>query len=176
MSSPRIPLHIQHLLQERSDGLSKSVGGEPALGQGMHSPAGAVAEWTADMAFEAKQFAPGIVHDYRVDINRTSGNQIFRRYHTGMLDVDAACAVVIEILDQARDNNYHVQPLTDLQKLILSVIFPSVFNFMDPVVAEKMRAAQMNLSPQECQLIAVKVTKHLAEIMNYILSTSGTAA
>lgn len=173
-TSPRIPLHIQKLMQESE--MKKSVGGEPALGQGLHSPAGAVAEWTSDMAFEAKQFAPGIVHDYRVDINRTSGNQIFRRFHNGQLDVDAAKAVVIEILDQARDNNYHIQPLTDLQQLILSVIFPSVFNFMDPVVAEKMRAAQMNLSPQECQLVAIKVVQHLAQIMNYVVSTSGTSA
>jgi hypothetical protein len=154
--------------------LNKSLGdSEPALHQGYQSPAGLVSEWVSDVACQPMHYAPGIVHDYRVDINRTSGNQVFRRYHDGTLDVMAAKHVVIEVIEQARNG---VQPLTDLQKLILSVIFPGVFNFEDPLVVEKMRAAQMNLSLDECQLVAVKVAQHLAEAMKFIVTTSGTSA
>lgn len=168
MTSPRIPLNVQKLMAEKS--LNKSTS---ALNQGSASPAGDVMEWVADSAFQTETRPAGIQSDYRVDIFRTSGNQVFRRYHDGRLDIEAAKNVVVEVVNKVK---WGVTPPTDMEKLILSVYFPDVFDFMDPIVAAKMRAAQMNLSQQEIQLVATLVAKHFNEVMTQTLSTSGTSA
>ena len=167
MSQPRIPLNVQKMLhdQQQSD-IQKSQG------QGTHVP-NAVLDWVADHSVNGADLPNEQRGQYRVDVNRVSGNQVFRRYHDGTLDIENAKNVIVDVVEKAKGG---VWPLTDLDRLILSVAFPSVFNFEDPFLAAKIRTAQVNLSEDEVRLVAAKVALHFHQVMATTNSTLGTGA
>lgn len=146
----RVPLHLQ-----------KSLTG---------STQETVASWVADVSCKPVERAASVHGDYRVPVGRASGNRVFRRYHDGSLDVDAAAALVVDLVNQLKRG---VLPLTDTDKVILSVHFPDVFDFMDPIVAAKFRIAQFDLTQEECNIVSAKVSLFLLQAMQAAHSNTG---
>lgn len=124
-----------------------------------------ITDWAKDEAsnIPVKQASSG--GDYRMPTDRTRGCEVFRRYMNGQLDLDYAKNVVIDCLHTYKDG---VQ-LTDMEQLILSFCFPAVFNFVDPVIASKMKMLQFRLQDYELFQIQMAVADHLAAEMNYTM-------
>jgi hypothetical protein len=144
---PNIPLHLQHRM-----GLRKALSGGSAE-----------EDLTDYKQTEVVVSTDHIAADYRVPVGRAYGNQLFRRNHDGSLDVDSARDSVLTVLSKVRHKAY----LTDFEKLILSSVFPGVFQFYDPMVASKMASVQLQISMQERQDIAILVSAHMAEELNW---------
>lgn len=174
MPQPKIPLNIQKLYRDMLEPVTKST----ALDQGEQSPAGAVMDWVADQSCSAPVRPAVIQSDYRVDIFRRSGNQMFRRFHDGSLDIEAATIKVLAIVEKAKDQEKMQSKglLTDMDLIVLSVYFPGLHEYAYPLVAAKMAMSQLNLTPQEAQLVASRVALRLSQIMQNIKDTSGTNA
>lgn len=107
--------------------------------------------------------------DYRAPHERVNGNEVFRRFPDGSLDIDAAKHVVLDCLKTVKEQG----PITDLQKVILCVFIPQVFNYIDPVVADKMRVIHCRLSPYEVISVTGEVFLHLSEEVAYMRSVRG---
>lgn len=108
---------------------------------------------------------PAIVQgDYRVPVGRTLGNVVFRRDVNGQLDIDYAKNLIVDCIHKQKDDE---SQLTDLERLLLSITYPTVFNYVDAVVAAKMRIIQFHLQDFEVQKICMAVADHLLEEMHY---------
>lgn len=95
---------------------------------------------------------------------RTFGNVLFRRYPDGTLDVQHAVDTIMDILRLHRDKS----PLTDLQKMALGCVFPTVFaTDMDEAMIESMRRVHLKLSPMEAVAIAMRVGAEVKEQLNF---------
>lgn len=111
----------------------------------------------------------GVVSSYRTPADRTSGNDTFRRYPDGTLDVEYAKHKVVDMLHRLKDG----QPLTELEKCILTCCFPAATPFMDAGVADNLRAVNLRIAPEEMLAISMKVASHLAAEMNYNAGQGG---
>jgi hypothetical protein len=144
----RIPLHLQALAQLKKAIAADSM--EPDL-----------TNW--------KQTEPLVSVDhiqtnFPVPVGRANGgNTVFRRNLDGSLDIDSAASTIIDVLQKVRHKGY----LTDFEKLILSAIFPGVFSFYDPVTAAKMATVKLGASPAEMQGVALVISAHMAEELNW---------
>lgn len=163
-----IPLNIQKKLAELKSHLSKGGPTAPA-----DSSPDVVQQWVDDQCCAVQVMTPGVHGDFRVPTGRASGNQLFRRYSDGTLDIDAAKDVVVDVIIKLK---HGVQPLTDLEKLVLTLHFPSVFNFYDPLVAAKMAAHHLNLSMHEKMMISAKVAQVLQDSMESLISGTGVSS
>ena len=107
--------------------------------------------------------AVGTVHGpvYRRPLDRESGNELFRRYPDGTLDMDAACHVIIDAIHRVRDGG----PLTGIEMTALSCCFPSAFSAVDQGMSSARRAVSLRLSDSERVQLSLKVATHLAEEM-----------
>ena len=65
----------------------------------------------------------GVQSSYRTPADRVNGNQLFRRYTNGSLDVKWAMHQVVDALHRAKESGGHDQ-LNSLEKVALSVLFP----------------------------------------------------
>ena len=136
------------------------------------APGATPTSWVADQSCDTVTPPPGVQSDYRVDINRVSGNQVFRRYKNGQLDTDAARDMVLEVVYKAKSK---IAFLTDLEKIVLSVYFPGVFDFLDERVAAKISAHQLNLTPQEIAIVSTKVAIALQDHMLAAITQTGVS-
>lgn len=109
---------------------------------------------------------------YRMPLDRECGNYMFRRYMDGSLDLSYACHKVIDAIHQAKDSG-GADVLNSLQKVALSVLFPNSFDFVDSAMVPQIASVQLRLSPEEVQLIRMKVAAHLAEEMNWNAGRGG---
>ena len=139
----RIPLNLQNLHKALPDAV--------------------MTDWVEAQDDQTYQIAPGVNSDYRTPFGRSNGNVVFRRYLDGSLDIDGAKHIIIDVLRKTRN----LLPITDLEKLILNTVFPTVFPFMDAVVAMKMANVQFQLTPNELQDVAMAIAGHLAEELNF---------
>lgn len=106
---------------------------------------------------------------YNAPHGRMLGNQLFRRYPNGNLDLDAAKHVVVDILHKVKDKGY----LTELEKLVLNCMFPMAFSDVDPRLSEPLIRVQLKLAPWEIDLVAHAVSAHLVAEMNYNAGLGG---
>lgn len=143
---PNIPLHIQARMR-------KSISIDGMVGDST--------DVTVDAQREVVHGQPG--PDYRVPVGRNRGNLIFRRWQDGRLDVESAASEVISILAKVRAYG----PITDFEKILLTVAFPGIFSFSDRNIAAKMLTAQGTITVAEMQEIAMVVASRLAEEENY---------
>jgi hypothetical protein len=102
--------------------------------------------------------------EYQVPAGRTLGNTVFRRDINGTLDLDYAKHYVVDCIHKYKDDT---SQLTDLEKLVLSTFFAPVFDYVDPVVAAKMRVIQFRLQDYEVFQISQAVAMHLEAEMVY---------
>lgn len=113
--------------------------------------------------------ASTIEQQYRAPMGRVNGNEVFRRYPNGDLDLDNAKHVVVDIIHKVKDKG----DLTELEKLILGCLFPLMFPFVDSRLAASLTSVQLRLVPWECALIHQLVADHLTAEMSYNAGIGG---
>jgi hypothetical protein len=113
---------------------------------------------------------------YRTPIDRVSGNEFFRRYLSGELDMGYAVSKVVDAIHRAKDGG-GVDQLNNEEKTCLSILFPQQFHGMDNAyVSGTIAAVQLRIQPEEIAAIRVEVAKHVQEEMNYNAGRGGGSA
>ena len=108
----------------------------------------------------------GVLSSYRTPAGRVNGNELFRRYPNGMLDVTWAMHQVIEALHRAKQSAGHDQ-LNSMEKVALSVLFPQSFGYVAPGMVIAVATVQLRLSPLEIIQIREAVARHIGEEANW---------
>lgn len=124
---------------------------------------------STDYTFTEDVGAMNMGPQYNAPQGRVLGNQLFRRYPNGMLDLDGAKHTVVDIIHKVKDQG----PLTELEKLVLGCIFPLVFPFVDGRLSESLTRVQLKLAPWEIDQIAHAVSAHLTAEMSYNAGIGG---
>ena len=115
----------------------------------------------------------GVVSSYRAPSDRVNGNVVFRRYPDGSLDIPAAANCVIDMVHRVQESDNSSGFLTNQEELILSVCFPRVFQFVDSGLLDRMREVNLRITADEAVLVAMKVSAHLKEELNYNAGNGG---
>ena len=116
---------------------------------------------------------PGVVSSYRAPTDRVNGNQVFRRYPDGSLDIDYAANKVIDMVHRVKESDNSSGFLTNQEELTLSVCFPRLFNFVDISLLDRMREVNLRITADEAVLVAMKVSAHLKEELNWNAGSGG---
>lgn len=109
------------------------------------------------------------VSSYRTPVERVNGNVMFRRYLDGRLDMDYAVGKVLEAVHKLKEGVI----LSEQEKVALSVVYPTVFTYVDAGVVDSVRSVNLKLSLEETALIALKVAAQLAEELNWNAGLGG---
>lgn len=104
---------------------------------------------------------------YRTPNDRVSGNEMFRRYADGTLDIEYASNKVITAIH----NTSVGIVLTGIEQTALSCLFPQNFSYVDAGVSAATRAVNLKISPLESLQIQARVSKHLTHELEYMLSS-----
>lgn len=113
----------------------------------------------------------GVQSNYRVDSGRVNGNEMFRRYLNGSLDMDYACQQVIDAVHRVK---HGAAPLYSQEAVALQVLFPMSFHGeLDPSMVAAVASVNLSLVPEETAMIRMKVAAHLSEEMNYNAGLGG---
>ena len=132
-----------------------------------------VTDYRQEMDADIQISASGPQSSYRTPDDRINGNVMFRRYLNGKLDMDHACANVIDAINRYKEKDV---PCYTQEYVALQVIFPTAgfdFEHMDPGMLSAVSAVNLKLLPQEVLLIRAKVTAHLAEVLNWNAGLGG---
>ena len=148
MTDSKIPFHIQKALS----------GG---------SPEEALTDYR--QTEPATMVVSGVTSSYRTPANRATGNDVFRRYQDGALDISYAKDKVVDMIHAVKDGH----SITEVEKCILTCCFPEVFYFVDPDVAANLMRINLRITPQEMVAIAMAVAAHLSEEANYNAGMGG---
>ena len=114
----------------------------------------------------------GVCASYRSPSDRVNGNALFRRYPNGDLDIVSAVHCVVDALHRAKESG-GMDQLNSLEKVALSVLFPTQFTDMDPMMVSSVAAVQLRLSPLEIMQVRGTVARHLAEELNWNAGRGG---
>lgn len=144
---PRVPIRFiesnKELLKSRSAGQrlggTDHVKGEVAASQGFVQPT------------------------YRTPPDRVNGNILFRRNPDGTLDYEYAMHKVVDAIRKVKDG---IAP-TSLEQAALSCCFPGTFRYIDPGVVDSVRRVNLKITPEESVILAMKVAKHLQDMMDF---------
>lgn len=109
---------------------------------------------------------------YRTPPDRVCGNEFFRRYISGVLDLKYAVNKVVDALHRAKDSG-GVDQLNNEEKTALSILFPMQFTFIDSSMTAQVAATQLRISPLECETIRQAVASHIQEELNYNAGRGG---
>ena len=112
---------------------------------------------------------------YRTPLDRVNGNEFFRRYIGGQLDLAYACEKVVWALARAKDGG-GINQLNTEEQTALGILFPAQFPVMDSGMVGAVAAVHNRLSPMEMQAIRQGVAAKLQEIMNYNAGRGGGSA
>lgn len=118
-------------------------------------------------------YPAGVVPTFRAAPDRVNGNAVFRRYPDASLDIDYAANKVIDMVHRVQESDNSSGFLTNQEELILSVCFPRVFNFVDTSLLERMRDINLRITADEAALVAMKVSAHLKEELNWNAGSGG---
>lgn len=150
---PRKPVRF---VESNQDLLKSQEGG--MAGQRLGGTDYSEAEQVSELSFGKP------VNSYRTPVDRTRGNEMFRRYIDGRLDVEWAAHMVIDALHKFRDG---VAPLTSQEKALLSILFPANLAFLADGIVDIVRTVNMRLLPGEAELLSNKVAHHIAEEIHW---------
>lgn len=116
----------------------------------------------------------GVLSSYRTPADRINGNEMFRRYPGGELDIACALHKLVDALRRVKQSGGHDQ-LNSLEKVALSVLFPQSFSYVDQSMIASVSAVQLRLSPLEIIQLREAVARHLAEEMNWNAGLGGSS-
>lgn len=121
--------------------------------------------------YEVTESAPVAVPEpqFRAPGDRNLGNLLFRRFPNGMVDVENAKMVVVDIIHKVKD----LVPLTELEHVVLGCFFPGQFPYVAPGLVEQLSAVQLRLSPLEMSMISEAVAAHLSAEMSWNAGAGG---
>lgn len=111
---------------------------------------------------------------YRTPHDRVNGNEFFRRYISGALDLKYAVAKVVDALHRAKDGG-GIDQLNNEEKTALSIMFPMQFAFIADNMAAQVAAVHMRLAPAEIEAIRQGVASHIEEELNYNAGRGGSS-
>lgn len=100
---------------------------------------------------------------YRIAPDRVNGNEIFRRYPDGSLDIDYAAMKVVDAIHIVVNGG----PLNSEQKVTLGCLAPDSFNFFDRNMADHVLRTTLRISVLECVSIMERVATHIEEERAY---------
>ena len=151
---PRIPINIQKALSggTAEDELSNYKQNDPVA---------------------VPEYPSGVHATYNAPADRVNGNQVFRRYPDGSLDINTAANQVLDMVHRVQSSDNSSAFLTNQEELILSVVFPRVFAFVDSSLLDRMREVNLRITPEENALVAMKVSAHLKEEINWNAGNGG---
>jgi hypothetical protein len=112
---------------------------------------------------------------YRTPVDRVNGNEFFRRYIDGSLDLSYCVAKVVDAIHRAKDSATANQLNTE-EETALSILFPMQFNYIDSGMVLTVSAVQMKLTPLETIEVRRAVAAHLQEELNYNAGMGGSSA
>jgi hypothetical protein len=115
------------------------------------------------------------VQTYRTPVGRLNGNEFFRRYMDGSLDIKYAASKVIDALHRSKDGG-GVDQLNSEEKVCLSVLFPEVFMEVDAAIVSTVAAVQLKITVDEMYAIKQLVARHVQEELNYNAGRGGNSA
>lgn len=111
----------------------------------------------------------GVVPQFRAPGDRNIGNVLFRRNPDSTLDLEAAKHVVVDMIHKVKDQ----LPLTELEKTTLGVFMPTIFEYVDPRLAQSLMAVHLRVTPWEIELVNHLVAAHLLAEMSYNAGLGG---
>jgi hypothetical protein len=112
---------------------------------------------------------------YRTPIDRVSGNEFFRRYLDGRLDIKYAVGKVVDALHRAKDGG-GVDQLNNEEASCLRLLFPMPFHDMsNAAVCGTIAAVQFRISELEKEQIRRAVSSHIQEELNYNAGLGGNS-
>jgi len=113
-----------------------------------------------------------IEENYRTPTGRVNGNELFRRYLDGRLDIKYAVHKVVDALHKYRE---HAVPLYTQELVALQILFPEVISdgLIDPSMVSAVAGVNVKITPQERELIRIKVASHIAEEINWNAGMGG---
>lgn len=112
---------------------------------------------------------------YRTPPDRMCGNEFFRRYINGVLDLRYAVDKVVDALHRAKDGG-GVDQLNNEEKTALGILFPMQFATVDSSMTLQVAAVQLKITPVEMEAIRQAVAAHLQEELNYNAGRGGSSA
>ena len=118
-------------------------------------------------------YASGVDSTFRAPMDRANGNVVFRRYPDGSLDIASAADKVLDMVHRVQENGNSSAFLTNQEELILSVVFPTAFSFVDSSLLDRMREVNLRITADEAFLVAMKVQAHLKEELNWNAGQGG---
>jgi len=104
--------------------------------------------------------------------SRENGNELFRRYLNGVLDLEHAKHCVLDALRRFKDKGI----LNTQEAAALQILFPGVAQFqghIDPGMVAAYRAVNLKITPEESIAISVAVSAHVAEQRNWNAGRGG---
>ena len=155
---PRLPLHVQQNLQ-------KALSGGSAEEE--------LSNYKQNAPEEVPAYPAGVVPTFRAAPDRVNGNAVFRRFPDGSLDIAYAANKVIDMVHRVQESDNSGAFLTNQEELTLSVVFPRVFAYVDVSLLDRMREVNLRITADEAVLIAMRVSSHLKEEMNWSAGNGG---
>lgn len=154
---PRVPVRF---LIDNHDLLKSQAGvGTPSGG------AGSVTDYRQTEELPVLTTIPGDTYNAPAPGARVNGNEIARRYPDGTLDIDYMKHKVIDALHIVKNKG----TLNSVEEIALSVLFPSVFMFIDPLMTDYMTKVNLRITPFEATEVAMAVAEHLCKEHEYLL-------
>lgn len=109
---------------------------------------------------------------YRTPADRVRGNEFFRRYINGRLDLKYAVSRVVDAIHRVKDSGGHDQ-LNNQEKTALGILFPLQFSFVGDTMTDAVAMVQMRLALVEVEQIRRAVAAQLQEELNYNAGRGG---
>ena len=160
-NTPRIPVRFVSGNKE----LIKSMGAD-------YSDVKGHTDYVNDVDADVHIAAMGPVNNYRTPADRVNGNEMFRRYLDGRLDIKYAVDKVVDAVHRYKEKDI---ALYTQEAVSLQILFPGAGfdGGVDPAMANAVAGVNLKLTPQEIALIRFRVASHLAEEMNYNAGQGG---
>lgn len=138
---------------------------------------GSAGEELSNYEPSAPEYVPnyptGVVSTFRAAPDRVNGNEVFRRYPNQSLDIDYAAQKVIDMVHKVQESKNSSGFMTNQEELILNVVFPKAFDFVDEGMIDNLRDVNLRISADEAALIALRVQAHLKEEINWNAGAGG---
>ena len=104
----------------------------------------------------------------RTIMPRNDGCTLLRRYPDGRLDIGYVAGKIIDVLHKIKDKGF----VTEMERALISLILPKQFgNLVDAKIA----ATMTKITKDEQMILALKISQHMKEELNYNAGMGGSS-